>query len=91
MVAKICHFYKIGINDALNLGTDVFMGLWDSITILEAQDQLSKLKASDYPNWKPKDRKQYHKWVYDRAFPAKEKVLVVTQNDLNRVLGLNNG
>jgi hypothetical protein len=77
--------------DVLDLPIPAINRLWDCIDILEAQKHLSELKASDYPNYKAKDRSKYHKWVFEKAFPQKEKKTVVTQQDLNRVLGLNNG
>ena len=54
--------------------------------MIEAQDHLKQLKAAEYNNYKPKDKSQYHKYVFDRAYPNQEKKIVNTHEDLMKAL-----
>lgn len=67
--------------------------LWESITVIEAQDQLNKLTIATYTKKKDSDRTKIHKDLFKKAYPdlAEKTVSVVTQDDLNRVLGLGRG
>lgn len=63
--------------------------LWECITMIEAQDQLNKLSAADWPNLASENRQSIHKDLFNKAFQKDEqKVTVVTQSELNRILGL---
>jgi hypothetical protein len=66
-------------NDAVNK-------LWECITMIEAQEHLNQLKAAEYNSYKQKDKVQYHKWVFEKAFPNQEKKTVVTHADLMKAL-----
>ena len=71
---------------------DAIETLWECITMIEAQNQLNNLSVADWPNQKPETRKQIHKELFDKAYPSEKKTpLIVTQADLNRILGLSNG
>jgi len=60
--------------------------------MIEAQDQLNRLMVADWPNQKAENRKKIHKDLFKKAFPKEEKSKdVVTQDDLNKILGLSNG
>lgn len=72
--------------------TGLVESLWECITMIEAQDQLNNLSVADWPNQKPDSRKKIHKDLFKKAFPKEEKgPVVVTQDDLNKILGLSNG
>lgn len=60
--------------------------------MIEAQNQLNKLSVSDWPNQKPANRNKIHKDLFKKAFPKDDKApSIVTQEDLNKILGISNG
>lgn len=52
---------------------------------LEAQDILTKLKISDYPQMNKDARRNFHRDISKRAFPVKKAVKF---DDLEKVLGI---
>ena len=58
--------------------------------MIEAQEQLKSLSVADWSNLKNDKRKKLHKELHDQAFPkeAKAKKKIVTQDDLNKLLGV---
>ena len=67
--------------------------LWDCITVIEAQEQLKRLQASDWHRMKKTNRDKIHKDLFDKAYPKQNKVKTtsVSQKDINKILGLKNG
>lgn len=65
----MCRFYGISPKDVLELDHDIACQLYDWIEPLECQEDLRRLKISDYPMMKPEARKQLHKGLFNAAYP----------------------
>lgn len=76
--------------EVFNSPTNIVDAMWEGITMIEAQNTLSQLTVADWPNKKSSDRTKIHKELFNKAYPhlSEKKITVVTQQDLNRVLGL---
>lgn len=79
--------------EILELPVPAVDSLWECITMIEAQTQLNNLTVATFSKKKDSDRSKIHKEILYKAYPdlAEKKVSVVTQSDLNRVLGLKRG
>ena len=62
--------------------------MWEAITIIEAQDQLSLLSALDWPNMKKQKRQEVHRDLFRKAYPSslREKNFVSIE-DLKQIVG----
>jgi hypothetical protein len=62
--------------------------MWEAITIIEAQDQLSLLSALDWPNMKKQKRQEVHRDLFRKAYPSslREKNFVSIE-DLKKIVG----
>ena len=62
--------------------------MWDCITVIEAQNQLTLLTALDFPNMKKTQRQKLHKEVYKLAYPSEIRAKnYVSIEDLQRIVG----
>lgn len=60
---------------------------WQAITIIEAQDKLSRLTDSDWPRMKTGAREKLHKRLYRQAYPSIfRETQQVSNEDLARIL-----
>jgi hypothetical protein len=70
------------------MSTDEVDMLWQSITIIEAQEQLKAFGVADWPNIKKSERTKIHKNLFNLAYPSelKEKNLI-SLDELKKVMG----
>ncbi len=62
--------------------------LWQSMTIIEAQEQLKQLTVADWPNMKKGARDKMHRDLFSKAYPSElKKKNYVSLEDLGKVLG----
>jgi hypothetical protein len=62
--------------------------MWGAITMIEAQQELTKLKAQDWSHMSPDDRSAYHGGLYKQAYPdIYKKETQITFEDLQKLLG----
>jgi len=68
--------------------TDVVNMMWESVTMIEAQEQLKSFSAADWPNMKKADRSKLHKELHRQAYPNSfSKKNLITVHDLQKMLG----
>lgn len=65
---------------------DEFDIYWQSIEIIEAQEQLMQMNISDYPHIKQTSREKLHRSIHDIAFPKDQKKALTT-DDVAKALG----
>jgi len=72
----------------LNETPDIVNALFNSISILKAQEALFQLKLSDYPTMKPEARTKLFKDLKREAYPEtiKEESRALTTADLAKFL-----
>lgn len=69
------------------LSEDVSM-LWESITMIEAQEQLKRLTVADWPNMKKSQRDKRHKELFAMAYPSEIRPKnSISVNDLKKFMG----
>ena len=62
--------------------------MWESITVIEAQEQLKMFTVSDWPNMKKQAKQKLHKDLFRKAYPSNLKQKnYVTLTDLQKALG----
>lgn len=69
MFAKVASFYSWEHEYICNLPASVFIEYYESITVIEARDNLVKMSITDYPQMKTDGRKRLHKQMYKLANP----------------------
>lgn len=55
--------------DVSQMPNDLFLQMWNSITVLEARDMLAQMTIADYPQMKKENRSSIHKKIYKLAYP----------------------
>lgn len=61
--------------------------LWQSITIIEAQNLLNDLWVENFINLKPEDRKKTHRKMYKQAYPSSfEEAKQLTNDQIKKLL-----
>ena len=80
-------FYGLHPDDALNMELDLFYTLWQSITVIEAQEILMQLKISDWPNMKDNDRQKFHRDLHRAAYPKTKESVTLTMEQFAAALG----
>jgi hypothetical protein len=66
---------------------DVSM-LWESMTAIEAQDELKKMVIADWPNMKKSQRDKRHKELFAMAYPSEIRTKnSISVNDLKKFMG----
>lgn len=65
-----------------NYDKETLIGMWQAITVLEAQDQLRMMGLMDWPNMKKNNRQKIHRDLHRLAYPssAKEKNYISMQD-----------
>ena len=89
MLCKLMRFYpSYKLDDLAKLPKRTLDVMWEAITIIEAQDQLSLLSALDWPNMKKQKRQELHRDLFRKAYPSslREKNYVSVE-DLQRIVG----
>lgn len=87
-MAKTCYFYNLSPDQYWSLDVETEYILWESITIIEAQNMLHKITLADFPNMKDGDRNKIHKKLYRQGYPATFRESVeLTPEALARALG----
>ncbi len=66
-------FYGMTIEEYRRMPHEDLMGLWHAITVLEARDQLQRLRVQDWPKLKETTRKKYHSELSKEAYPQSLK------------------
>lgn len=58
--------------------------------MIEAQEQLKSISANQYSHETPQSKKKIHKELFSKAYPKDidDKKTVITQQDLNKLLGV---
>ena len=72
-MSKTIHFYGLGFDEFNTMPVDDFMDLYNSITIIEAQEMLRLLQVADYPNMGKEDRKKLFDGLKKAAYPSRLK------------------
>ncbi len=75
--------------DVCEMPASIFNEFWESITVIEAQNMLTRMTVADYPHVKKEDRTKIHRKLYKLAHPdlfeSEEKAISVS--DIGKVLG----
>lgn len=83
----MCYFYGLRPNEIWSLDIETDWILWESITVIEAQEMLKSLTASSFPNYSKSDRQKLHKKLNRQAYPASfEDQVELTADKLAMVL-----
>jgi Zn/Cd-binding protein ZinT len=62
--------------------------MWQSITTLEAQEQLMQMSVQDWSHMKKAQRTKLHKELFKKAYPSEiRKKNYISAEDLAKVLG----
>ena len=89
MLCKLMRFYPgYTLKTLSELPKRTLDVMWEAITIIEAQDQLSLLSALDWPNMKKQKRQEVHRDLFRKAYPSslREKNFVSIE-DLKKIVG----
>ncbi len=63
-------------------------GLWECITMIEAQEQLKAFTVQDWSHMKKAQRTKLHKELFKKAYPSEiRQKNYITIDDLSKVLG----
>lgn len=66
---------------------DEFNGLWEAITVIEAQEILTQLRVQDWPNMKKNDRSKFHRQLMNKAYPKHTSGIIArSTEDIARIL-----
>lgn len=84
----MAYFYGWTHDQIEQLDVENFENYWGAIPIIEAQQLMKNLTASDWPHLKENSRESLHRQLYEQAYPDsfKETKQLAT-SDLARILG----
>lgn len=71
----------------MRLSTEEFLIYWDSLEMIEHQEMLRMIKASQFPHLKKEDAEELHKFVYKIAHPKPK----TTKHDPTQIMRILNG
>lgn len=73
--------------DVLDLDVNEVNYLWESISMIEAQDQLKQFEANDFHALSKDDRQSRHRRLFNIAYPNQQKKDSIGLDDLARLFG----
>ena len=90
MECKIARFYGWSDEQISEMDFKDLLKYWRGITMIEAQDMLNQLKASDFPNMSKEERRKLNKMLVSKAY-FKPEVKVLKTTDLVNYASAMNG
>jgi hypothetical protein len=74
--------------EVLSLSLEIDWILWESITVIEAQEMLKDLTVSSFPNYSKQEKSKLHRKLHRQAYPANfSEQIELTPEALARALG----
>lgn len=82
----MCYFYGFRPCEVEALEMNEFNYLWESISMIEAQEQLKAFEVNEWHVLSNDQRKTKHRKLFNVAYPNLEKKNNITFDDLARLL-----
>lgn len=87
MCARVARFYHWKHDDILSLDIASFMEYHEALSMLQAQEDLMRLKIATATKYTKKDYDNFYNQLEKRAYPLKYRK-ANTEEEINRILGL---